>query len=173
MRNTRTQAGKSRYEEDVYPNDHTSVWGSWWNEELGWGFECCHQNEKGSMCLGERGKKMALVREFKIKKAKQEQLSSFAQEVAKEEGTTIEELKEEVPVSTENPPEEDKQIQPPAPLPENFVQQAVILPEKSPSKDIKPPEAIIVPKQKEEEVHRLISGRKSGKIFSLCYQLIY
>lgn len=61
------------------------MWGSWWNEELGWGFGCCHQTEKGSVCLGERGKKLALNREFKLKKAKQDQISSFAKEATGEE----------------------------------------------------------------------------------------
>ena len=26
---------KSKFEEDIYLNNHVSVWGSWWNEELG------------------------------------------------------------------------------------------------------------------------------------------
>ena len=55
--------GKSKYEEDKYINNHTTVWGSWWNEELGWGFSCCHSNEKQSMCIGERGKFLALKKE--------------------------------------------------------------------------------------------------------------
>ena len=85
QRGARNQAGKSRYEEDIYPGDHTTVWGSWWNEELGWGFGCCHNTEKGSTCLGERGKKLALNREFKLKRAKQEQISSFAKRTTGEE----------------------------------------------------------------------------------------
>ncbi len=80
-RNNKGQVGRSRYEEDIYLNDHTTVWGSWWNEELGWGFSCCHQTDRGSMCLGERGKKLALVKEFKLKKAKQEQLIDFAKNI--------------------------------------------------------------------------------------------
>ena len=35
---------KSKYEEDVFINDHTSVWGSWFNKHLGWGYHCCHSN---------------------------------------------------------------------------------------------------------------------------------
>ncbi|CAI9732650.1 Hypothetical predicted protein [Octopus vulgaris] len=46
---------KSRYEEDVYPNNHTSVWGSYWKEGQ-WGFKCCHSLIKGSYCTGEAGK---------------------------------------------------------------------------------------------------------------------
>jgi len=41
-------------------NDHVSVWGSWWNPELGWGYSCCHSNNKLSICLGEKGKTIAV-----------------------------------------------------------------------------------------------------------------
>ncbi|DBA94522.1 hypothetical protein WJX77_001894 [Trebouxia sp. C0004] len=44
----------SRYEEDVHPNNHTSVWGSWW-EGGQWGYACCHQSIKNSYCTGEAG----------------------------------------------------------------------------------------------------------------------
>lgn len=46
---------KSRYEEDIYPNNHTSVWGSYWNNGQ-WGFQCCHSLIKESYCTGEAGK---------------------------------------------------------------------------------------------------------------------
>ena len=55
--------GKSKYEEDKFINNHCSVWGSWWNEELGWGYICCFSNEKQSMCLREKGKVLALRKE--------------------------------------------------------------------------------------------------------------
>jgi pre-mRNA-processing factor SLU7 len=32
---------KSKYEEDVYINNHTSVWGSYWRGGQ-WGYKCCH-----------------------------------------------------------------------------------------------------------------------------------
>lgn len=44
----------SRYEEDVHPNNHTSVWGSWW-EGGQWAYACCHQTIKNSYCTGEAG----------------------------------------------------------------------------------------------------------------------
>lgn len=47
---------KSKYEEDVYINNHTSVWGSFW-EDGKWGYACCHQFVKNSYCIGEAGKK--------------------------------------------------------------------------------------------------------------------
>lgn len=32
---------RSRYEEDIYINNHTSVWGSYWSGGH-WGYKCCH-----------------------------------------------------------------------------------------------------------------------------------
>ena len=42
---------RSRYEEDVHPGNHTSVWGSWWHQGA-WGYACCHQTVKNSYCTG-------------------------------------------------------------------------------------------------------------------------
>lgn len=34
---------RSKYAEDVYINNHTSVWGSWFDRDSSkWGFACCH-----------------------------------------------------------------------------------------------------------------------------------
>ena len=38
----------------MYPGNHTSVWGSWWQDGQ-WGFACCHQTLKQSWCTGEAG----------------------------------------------------------------------------------------------------------------------
>lgn len=46
---------RSSYEEDVYPNNHKSVWGSFWQNGK-WGFACCHSFIKNSYCTGEAGK---------------------------------------------------------------------------------------------------------------------
>ncbi|KAL2934747.1 Pre-mRNA-splicing factor SLU7-A [Bienertia sinuspersici] len=45
---------KSKYEEDVYTNNHTSVWGSWWND-FQWGYKCCKQTIRNSYCTGAAG----------------------------------------------------------------------------------------------------------------------
>lgn len=45
---------KSKYEEDVYINNHTSVWGSWWKDHQ-WGYRCCQQTVKNSYCTGVAG----------------------------------------------------------------------------------------------------------------------
>ncbi|KAI1137465.1 Pre-mRNA splicing Prp18-interacting factor-domain-containing protein [Hypoxylon sp. FL0543] len=49
-------AAKSKYAEDIYINNHTSVWGSWWSN-FKWGYACCHSFIKNSYCTGEEGKK--------------------------------------------------------------------------------------------------------------------
>jgi len=47
---------RSKYAEDVYINNHTSVWGSWWSD-FRWGYACCHSFVKNSYCTGEEGRK--------------------------------------------------------------------------------------------------------------------
>ncbi|XP_076759279.1 pre-mRNA-splicing factor Slu7 [Xylocopa sonorina] len=49
---------RSKYEEDVYPNNHTSVYGSYWNAGK-WGYKCCHSFVKNSYCTGIAGKRAA------------------------------------------------------------------------------------------------------------------
>merc|ERR1712223_2128672 len=46
---------KSRYTEDVYPGNHNSVWGSYWDAGR-WGYKCCHSFIKQSYCTGDAGK---------------------------------------------------------------------------------------------------------------------
>ncbi|KAK5964821.1 Pre-mRNA-splicing factor SLU7 [Trichostrongylus colubriformis] len=46
----------SRYEEDVYPMNHKSIFGSYWKDGL-WGYKCCHSFVKNSYCVGEEGLK--------------------------------------------------------------------------------------------------------------------
>jgi len=45
---------KSKYAEDKLINNHTAVWGSWW-QSFKWGFACCHSTVKNSYCTGEEG----------------------------------------------------------------------------------------------------------------------
>jgi pre-mRNA-processing factor SLU7 len=42
---------RSKYEEDVYRFQHTSVWGSFWKEGQ-WGYACCKSMVRNSYCLG-------------------------------------------------------------------------------------------------------------------------
>lgn len=50
------QVMRSKYEEDVYPNNHASIWGSYWQDGK-WGYKCCPSFIKNSYCTGESGKK--------------------------------------------------------------------------------------------------------------------
>lgn len=44
----------SRYDEDVLVNNHTKIWGSYWNQGK-WGYACCHSCVKSSYCIGIKG----------------------------------------------------------------------------------------------------------------------
>ncbi|KAI0081261.1 pre-mRNA-splicing factor SLU7 [Panus rudis PR-1116 ss-1] len=47
---------RSKYPEDVYINNHTAVWGSWYDTSSGqWGFACCHSTIHLSYCTGLAG----------------------------------------------------------------------------------------------------------------------
>eukprot|EP00922_Rhytidocystis_sp_ex-Travisia-forbesii_P019892 GHVS01029366.1.p1 GENE.GHVS01029366.1~~GHVS01029366.1.p1 ORF type:complete len:473 (+),score=119.52 GHVS01029366.1:151-1419(+) len=42
---------KSKYEEDVFVLDHTSVWGSWYDANIGrWGYWCCKSTDRHTHC---------------------------------------------------------------------------------------------------------------------------
>ncbi|KAL9148839.1 hypothetical protein ABFS82_12G069600 [Erythranthe guttata] len=45
---------KSKYEEDVCVNNHSSIWGSWWKDGR-WGYNCCHQTLRNTYCTGDAG----------------------------------------------------------------------------------------------------------------------
>lgn len=49
---------RSSYEEDVFVNNHTSVWGSYWWDGV-WGYKCCHGTVRNSYCTGEAGREAA------------------------------------------------------------------------------------------------------------------
>lgn len=49
---------RSKYVEDVLENNHTSIWGSWYDRrERSWGYACCHSKVRKSYCTGEEGKR--------------------------------------------------------------------------------------------------------------------
>ena len=66
---------KSKYAEDVYINNHTSVWGSWW-ANFQWGYACCHSTVKNSYCTGEEGKSAFAEAEKRRTGGELEELSS-------------------------------------------------------------------------------------------------
>ncbi len=75
---------KSKYAEDVFPNNHTSVWGSWWHD-FSWGYACCHSLIKNSYCTGESGKE------------------AFADEVRRRVGLDLEDEEEQTRAIEEAP----------------------------------------------------------------------
>ncbi|ORX40071.1 putative mRNA processing-related protein [Kockovaella imperatae] len=51
---------RSKYVEDEYDNNHTAIWGSFYDRDGGrWGYACCHSTTPGSYCTGEAGKSAA------------------------------------------------------------------------------------------------------------------
>lgn len=65
---------RSKYDEDVFINNHTTVWGSFWHAGK-WGYKCCCSTIKESYCTGQAG----------IDAAKQRSLLSVAEEQEEEE----------------------------------------------------------------------------------------
>ncbi|KAI3385507.1 hypothetical protein SNEBB_003407 [Seison nebaliae] len=45
----------SRYCENIFPLNHTTIWGSYWKDGK-WGYRCCFSLLKSSYCTGEAGK---------------------------------------------------------------------------------------------------------------------
>ncbi|OQS06768.1 mRNA processing-related protein [Thraustotheca clavata] len=67
---------KSKYLEDVLENNHTQIWGSWYDcSARAWGFACCHSKVRKSYCTGEEGK---------LAQKASAEASSLQQEPAKE-----------------------------------------------------------------------------------------
>jgi len=46
---------RSKYAEDVYEGNHSSVWGSFYKDGR-WGYKCCHQTVRRSYCTGTAGR---------------------------------------------------------------------------------------------------------------------
>ncbi|KAH9255019.1 hypothetical protein BASA81_006964 [Batrachochytrium salamandrivorans] len=51
---------KSKYEEDIFPLNHTTVWGSWWKNGK-WGYGCCHATLRAAYCGGKASIEAALA----------------------------------------------------------------------------------------------------------------
>lgn len=45
----------SMYPEDIFPGNHSSVWGSWYDRDnMKWGYACCHQLFYNAYCTAEK-----------------------------------------------------------------------------------------------------------------------
>lgn len=82
---------RSKYEEDVYVNNHTSVWGSFW-ENGQWGYACCHSTIKNSYCVGKAG---IQVKEQMMEDMKNRTAQKAANDKQKEEEEKEEETKKD------------------------------------------------------------------------------
>ena len=73
---------KSRYEEDIFLNDHKSVWGSYFHEHFGWGYACCYSHDRNSFCSFEEGKKLQIIREsaWELEQKQLEEVKHLKQE---------------------------------------------------------------------------------------------
>jgi len=71
---------RSKYEEDVLLNNHTCVWGSYW-EDGRWGYKCCHQLLKHSYCTGKAGIEAS-------QQIKQDELERLYNKSTKDSGTS-------------------------------------------------------------------------------------
>ena len=77
----------------VYINNHTSVWGSWYDTSNGtWGYACCHSNVHISYCAGEAGKEAsyASTAQALLGSSSKSASDSSAQEAASESRGRIE-----------------------------------------------------------------------------------
>lgn len=49
-------SARSKYVEDSFENNHTQIWGSWFDRTaMLWGYACCHSKVRKSYCTGEAG----------------------------------------------------------------------------------------------------------------------
>ena len=101
---------KSRYEEDVFEQNHKSVWGSFWQAGQ-WGYACCRSFQKNSYCTGIRGIEAAeasadLMRENLA--AREAQMA--AQKKREEEEEAAAAAAGEKPKKKENPFEKKKDL---------------------------------------------------------------
>lgn len=50
---------RTKYEEDVFTNNHSGIWGSYYNKWTSeWGYCCCHSVMRMAYCTGAKGKMM-------------------------------------------------------------------------------------------------------------------
>ncbi|GAA5837824.1 hypothetical protein JCM11251_004670 [Rhodosporidiobolus azoricus] len=93
---------RSKYDEDVYPGNHSSVWGSWYSTTNGkWGYACCHSCVKASYCAGQASIEAAALEETGNTALLSSSSNPFAKsktsadEAARDEGKSLVQLKKE------------------------------------------------------------------------------
>lgn len=86
---------RSKYEEDVLIHNHTSIWGSYW-ENGEWGFACCKQLVKNSFCTGAQGRALReeMIRETLSQVSEEQEPLSLVD--AAKQGTTKKQREKEL-----------------------------------------------------------------------------
>jgi pre-mRNA-processing factor SLU7 len=79
---------RSRYEEDVLLNNHTTVWGSYWADGT-WGFACCHSTIKGSYCTGAAGEAAAAANAAQMAANMERRAGDAAAELKRREASKL------------------------------------------------------------------------------------
>ncbi len=86
---------RSKYEEDVFRNNHKSIWGSYW-ENGEWGYACCKQTVRNSYCTGESGRMARDIMLHEMQHVLEEKQRHLAENELKPKGQkTKEEKKKE------------------------------------------------------------------------------
>jgi pre-mRNA-processing factor SLU7 len=84
---------KSKYEEDVFINNHKSVWGSYW-ENGQWGYACCHSLTKNAYCTGEAGKSTSrLAKQYASREVLDKEISDSSKDEESEDESEDEKSK--------------------------------------------------------------------------------
>merc|ERR550517_1220584 len=69
---------KTKYEEDVHPAGHSSVYGSWYDTKTHrWGYSCCRNTHQNAYCTG-KYKRETNIAEIKKKASKKRALPTAA-----------------------------------------------------------------------------------------------
>lgn len=77
----------SRHEEDVFPSNHSSVFGSWFDTStMKWGYRCCHQTVMNTYCTGESGKR---ARDLATMRVQNQANSSSASSSGQDRGESL------------------------------------------------------------------------------------
>ena len=67
-----TLTARTKYEEDVLDQNHTAVWGSFYNiRTRKWGYGCCHSTDRNCYCIGAKGKELNALESNPLLEAKQ------------------------------------------------------------------------------------------------------
>eukprot|EP01121_Diplochlamys_sp_Union-15-3_P007718 TRINITY_DN1988_c0_g1_i1.p1 TRINITY_DN1988_c0_g1~~TRINITY_DN1988_c0_g1_i1.p1 ORF type:complete len:380 (-),score=93.09 TRINITY_DN1988_c0_g1_i1:56-1195(-) len=99
---------KSKYPEDVFINNHTSVWGSYWVDAK-WGYACCKQTLKNSYCIGDSQMQAGRIPEGpKVPKGSEQAQNSTVSNGSNKKKENVAEQKEDDSSSSEGPSKKRK-----------------------------------------------------------------